>query len=94
MHKRIDKIGNVCYYLLTKTQGGDTVNIIELKVKLMRSNMSVEDLAQRMGINKVTLYRKIKGESQFDLNEIKEVAAILNLTQNEIFSIFFTSQLT
>ena len=69
------------------------MNNIELKVKLMRSNMSVEDLAQRMGINKVTLYRKIKGESQFDLNEIKEVAAILNLTQNEIFSIFFTSQL-
>lgn len=69
------------------------MNIIELKVKLMRSNMSVEDLAQRMGINKVTLYRKIKGKSQFDLNEIKEVAAILNLTQNEIFSIFFTSQL-
>ena len=69
------------------------MNNIELKVKLMRSNMSVEDLAQRMGINKVTLYRKIKGESQFDLNEIKEVAEILNLTQNEIFSIFFTSQL-
>lgn len=69
------------------------MNNIELKVKLMRSNMSVEDLAQRMGINKVTLYRKIKGESQFDLNEIKEVAAILNLTQNEIFSIFFTNQL-
>lgn len=69
------------------------MNNIELKVKLMRSNMSVEDLAQHMGINKVTLYRKIKGESQFDLNEIKEVAAILNLTQNEIFSIFFTNQL-
>ena len=65
------------------------MNGTELKVKLMRLNMSIEDLANRMSINKVTLYRKIKGDTQFDLKEVKEVVQILNLSQSEMLSIFF-----
>lgn len=65
------------------------MNGTELKVKLMRLNMSVEDLANRMSINKVTLYRKIKGDTQFDLKEVKEVVQILNLSESEMLSIFF-----
>ncbi len=79
----------MCYYKLAETQGGDCLNGTELKVKLMRLNMSVEDLANRMSINKVTLYRKIKGDTQFDLKEVKEVVQILNLSESEMLSIFF-----
>ena len=69
------------------------MNGTELKVKLMRLNMSVEDLANRMSINKATLYRKIKGDTQFDLKEVKEVVQILNLSESEMLSIFFNDLL-
>lgn len=66
------------------------VNINKLKGKIVESGMNIEKLANKIGIDKSTLYRKltVNGES-ITIKEATLIAKELKLTHSEVNSIFF-----
>ena len=67
------------------------VNINKLKGKIVECGMNIEKLADMIGIDKSTLYRKIglNGES-FTIKEADLIAKALKLTYQEVNDIFFS----
>ncbi len=61
----------------------------KLKGKIVECGYSMEQIAQILGINPATLYRKFAQESEFTRNEIAVLKTTLNLTLQEIDNIFF-----
>ena len=69
------------------------VNIPKLKGKLVEKGMTVEQLADAMGINKATLYRKMgNGGLGFTVKDANEIVDILQLTLEEAMAIFFAQK--
>lgn len=67
------------------------VNVNKLKGKIVECSINIETLAESMGINRATLYRRLNGGG--DSLSIKEADAILKklkLTEKEAASIFFS----
>lgn len=66
------------------------VNISKLKGKIVENGLSIEKLADLIGINRSTLYRKLnhKGET-FTIKEASLIAKTLKLTAEEVNFIFF-----
>lgn len=66
------------------------VNMKKLKLKLKETGLSVEDVSKTMGINRATLYRKIKNDGEtFTVRDIDKLSRILGLQVDEINEIFF-----
>lgn len=65
------------------------MNIDELKAEIARKGLSIPKLAQIIGIDKKTLYSKIKGMSMFTQREILLISKALCLDNNQIICIFF-----
>lgn len=59
------------------------------RAKLEELNKTVEDVAGALGVNPVTVYRKINGTSDFTRNEIQLIRHTLSLTIDEVDNIFF-----
>lgn len=57
--------------------------------KLAACEVSKAEIAATIGCNESTLYRKINGQSDFTRNEIQMMRQKLNLTAEEMESIFF-----
>ena len=93
LRKRIDKLTNICYHKLTETQGGEVLNQTEFKVAQIRANVTKEDIANSLGINVATVYRKFNGESDFTLSELQTLKKMLNLSKDDIDRIFFSEEL-
>lgn len=68
------------------------MNIPELKAAIARKGFTIPTLAEVIGISKKTLYRKVDCESSFTQKEISAIVSALNLTNDEIISIFFTDK--
>lgn len=64
-----------------------------LIIELVRNDMTLKDLAIAMDINPLTLYRKVRGKSDFYRNEIQTISEILNLTEEKVDEIFFCKKL-
>lgn len=60
----------------------------KLRARIVEREMSVATVAERMGINKSTLYRKLK-TGQFTIGEAQQLAEILGLSSSDINEIFF-----
>ncbi len=66
------------------------VNVDKLKGKIVEQRMTVEELANAVGINAATLYRRIKvGGGSFTISEADKIASVLSLSADELNSIFF-----
>lgn len=66
------------------------MNILKLKGKIIESNLSVDKLAKAIGINKSTLYRKLKNNgSGLMIKEVYQIVEILKLSSKEANEIFF-----
>lgn len=63
------------------------------KFHVNKSNVTMEAIANKIGINATTLYRKVNGESDFTRGEIQIIRMQLNLTADEADRIFFTEKL-
>ena len=61
----------------------------ELQAEMVRNCLTAEALSKKLGINIVTLYRKMNGETDFYRNEIVKIAEILHLNKKAICRIFF-----
>ncbi len=66
----------------------------QFRIKLISAGVTVKDIAQVIGINETTLYRKIKGITDFSRNEMSIIKTFLNLNSDEFEKIFFALQLT
>lgn len=66
------------------------ININKLKGKMVENGYSVESLAEKMGLSKSTLYRKMQdsGESML-IKDANNICSILGLSVDEAVSIFF-----
>lgn len=61
--------------------------------EVVKAGLTFEQVAQFMGINVATLYRKLNGESDFTRNEITMFKSCLGLNMDSITAIFFTDTL-
>ena len=57
------------------------------------NHKSLKELANELGISQVTLYRKLRGDSDFYRYEIIKIKEILRLSTEEINEIFFNPKL-
>lgn len=70
------------------------MNQTEFKVAQIRAGLTKEDIAKILGLNSVTVYRKINGESEFTLSELRTLKKILGLSNSDVDRIFFNDELT
>lgn len=67
------------------------VNTNKLKGKMVENAVSIEHLASGIGLNKSTLYRKLNNNGEkLTVKEVDSISNFLNLTLEEVNSIFFT----
>lgn len=50
---------------------------------------TVDAIADLVGINQATLYRKINGTSEFTRQEIQTIRLALDMSDEEVMNIFF-----
>ena len=65
------------------------MNTRELRKRIKESGLKLEAIARRMGINRVSLWNKIQGRTEFKASEIKSLCQILNLSAEQRDYIFF-----
>lgn len=66
-------------------------NSLELELQIKRIGISKKDLAKRLGISEMSLFNKIRNETEFKASEIVALTEALNLTQEQRNIIFFAS---
>ena len=64
-------------------------NTKELRRKIDASGLKMVFIADKCNLTLQGLLNKVDGRSQFRQNEITTIAAVLRLTKQEIFDIFF-----
>lgn len=66
------------------------VNIMKLKGKIVENGLSVGQLSAKMGMDRATLYRRMKSNGDtMTIKEVNQICEILNLTSDEAMAIFF-----
>lgn len=70
------------------------MNSRALKSKLVLKDIKVDDLLERLEehgvkMSRSTFYRNLKGEGEFDRDEIKAISDLLGLSDEEMLDIFF-----
>ena len=67
------------------------VNINKLKGKIVESGLTVEKLAEKIGVDRSTIYRKMNNDGEtFTIKDANLICKILNLTCEEATAIFFS----
>ena len=65
------------------------MNSIALKQKMLEKQKSNKDIAESLGISRSAIQRKLAGETEFDRTEMKKLISVLQLSKDEVMSIFF-----
>ena len=67
------------------------VNINKLKGKIVEKEMTVEKLAEKIGVDRSTLYRKLNSAGElFTIKEANLICKTLELKGEEAAAIFFS----
>lgn len=61
----------------------------KFRARVIEKGFSMEQVADKLHINVVTLYRKMNGTSDFTRNEIQQLREILDLDVKAANAIFF-----
>ena len=65
-------------------------NVSMLRGKMIERNISVEELAEKLCVDKSTLYRRLDREGDtFTIKEASIIVRELHLTKEEAIAIFF-----
>lgn len=67
----------------------ELINKLLFKNAIASAGYNIQGLAQLMGVNQATLYRKINGKSEFDRPQLKQLREVLGLDDNQFEAIFF-----
>nr|WP_300001692.1 helix-turn-helix transcriptional regulator [Tissierella sp.] len=65
-----------------------------LRGKRAEHGFSQEDMANNLGVSRLTYRLKETGDREFTNSEMRKIASILDLKLNEINSIFFNNKIT
>lgn len=65
----------------------------KFKAKVIASGYTIEKLANILGINTATLYRKMNGHSDFSRSEMQIIRQTLSISQQDMDEIFFAPNL-
>jgi len=69
------------------------INIQKLKGKIVELGLSIAEVAEKMEINKATLYRKLEnGGATLTVKDANLLVKILDLTAEEAMAIFFAQK--
>lgn len=67
----------------------NNINLTLLSEKIEQSGMKKKAVAEKMKLTPAGLANKLNGKRDFSATEIKGIASAINLTGDEILSIFF-----
>ena len=67
------------------------VNVNKLRGRMVELGVTVRLLAQRMGVNYSSLYRRLKEPENFTIGEATKIKSILELSSEQATDIFFAS---
>lgn len=68
------------------------MDLKELNLLVEESGMTYTSIAEKMGITRYTLGKKLSGETEFKLSEMNCLSDILNLSSNKKIDIFFPKE--
>lgn len=60
-----------------------------LKAEMVKQNVHVEELAEKIGMTKSALFRRMNGSVDFSVKEAKKIKNALKLTGDQTLQIFF-----
>lgn len=66
-------------------------DVAKLKGKIAENELTQEELAKRISIDRSTLNRKLKTGEAFTIGEANRIVAVLKLTRDEAVKIFLPS---
>ena len=64
------------------------MNVAKLKGKMVELGINVETLAEMIGVDRSSLYRKLSNSEKVTIGEAKRIKEALSLTDDEAISIF------
>ena len=70
------------------------MNQIALRQKMIEKDKLHKDLAFELGISKSSLHRKLTGETEFTQGEMRTLVKVLDLSEEEAYSIFFEEKVS
>lgn len=65
------------------------MNYNKLKAKIILKNLKVSDFLEKAKIDRTRYYRVLRGEDEFNREEIKNIIDTLGLEKEEAMDIFF-----
>lgn len=67
------------------------VKVNRLKAKIVELEMTVDVVAEQMGVDKSTLYRRFQSPDSLTVGEVRKLTEILHIDGAEAQSIFFAT---
>lgn len=68
------------------------VDVSSLKNIIIKQNLSIELLSEKIGIDKSTFYRKLKENGKkFTIEEVIKMSQVLKLNSKQVDEIFFNN---
>lgn len=67
------------------------VNVNKLKAKMVENEINVDEISDMIGVDRATFYRRLANNGEtFSIKEADMIISALNLTKDEVNSIFFS----
>lgn len=67
------------------------VNVNKLKAKIVEMELNVDELSEKIGMDRATFYRRLSvGGQTFSIKEADAISRELNLTKEEVNEVFFS----
>lgn len=66
------------------------MNILKLKGRMVENGFNVETLAEKIGIDRSSLYRKLNNSEKITIGEAKRIKDALDLSEDDATAIFFS----
>lgn len=67
------------------------VNVNKLKAKMVENEINADEISDMIGIDRATFYRRLANNGEtFSIKEADMIISALNLTKDEVNSIFFS----
>ena len=64
------------------------MNVNKLKAKIVEMGMNVESLAEAIGIDRSSLYRKLNRSEKITIGEAQKMKDVLSMSDDEAYEIF------
>lgn len=65
------------------------MNSNKLKAKIVECGFSYKHMSELLELSRPSFFSKLRGQTQFKLNELQTMICVLNLSEDEIIKIFF-----